>query len=118
MAAVTVDKDVNFEKLRTVVAPIAEGHGVKRVHPFGSRARGDDDSNGDFDFHIVPGRIQTLTKLCGLLRELEEALDAEVDMMSEGPCIKEDFFKKGFVTENLSTSRDARHLISIIQYSG
>jgi len=42
---------------------------------------------------FVPGRIQTLTKLCGLLRELEETLGGEVDIVSEESSLRDDFTK-------------------------
>ena len=94
METAEVMRDIMFEEIREVVAPIAERHGVDRIYMFGSRARGDNKKNSDFDFYIVPGRIQTLTKLCGLMRELEEALGGEVDIVSEEPSMNEGLAKE------------------------
>jgi len=94
MVATEIERNLSFEELREIVVPIAERYGVERVYLFGSRARGDNSSESDFDFYIVPGRIQTLTKLCGLLRELEEALEVGVDIISEGSRIKDDFLQE------------------------
>ncbi|MDR0791381.1 MAG: nucleotidyltransferase domain-containing protein [Methanomassiliicoccaceae archaeon] len=88
------DHDIGLEELRDIIAPIAEKHGVERIYLFGSRARGTNDSNSDFDFYIVPGRIRTLTKLCSLIRELEEALGREVDIISEEPSLSEEFSRE------------------------
>ena len=96
MAATEAMPGLNIEEIREVVAPIAERHGVDRVYLFGSRARGDNKERSDFDFYIIPGRIQTLTKLCGLMRELEEALGGEVDIVSEESSLREDFTKEIF----------------------
>jgi len=89
-------RDFRFEEIREMVAPIVEKHGVDRIYMFGSRARGDNGRSSDFDFYIVPCRIQTLTKLCGLLRELEDALGGEVDIVSEGSSLRDDFTKEIF----------------------
>ena len=96
MATAEAMRDLKFEEIREVVAPIAERNRVDRIYIFGSRARGDNKENSDFDFYIIPGRIQTLTKLCRLMRELEEALGGGVDIVSEGPSLREDFTKEIF----------------------
>ena len=90
----TGDRDVKFDDVCDIVAPIAKKHGVEKVYLFGSRARGTNDSNSDFDFYIIPGRIRTLTKLCGLIIELEEALKGEVDIIVEDPSLKEEFLQE------------------------
>ena len=90
------DRDIRFEELRDIVTPIAKRHGVEKIYLFGSRARGTDDGNSDFDFYIVPGRIRTLTKLCSLIRELKEALGKDVDIISEEPYPNEEFSREVF----------------------
>lgn len=94
MGAADMKHDISIEELREVVAPIAEKHGVESIYLFGSRARGDNDEDSDFDFYIVPGRIQTLTKLCGLLIDLEEALGKGVDIVSEDPHMREELLQE------------------------
>jgi predicted nucleotidyltransferase len=86
--------EITFEALCSIVAPIAEKRGVHRVYLIGSRARGDNDESSDFDFYIVPGQIQSLIGLSGLLRELKEALRCEVDVVCEDPHLKDDFIRE------------------------
>ena len=83
-------QEISFEKLCMIVAPIAEKYGAERVYLFGSRARGDNRLDSDFDFFIALGRIRGL-KLCGFWNELENALGIEVDIVTEGAKLKDDF---------------------------
>jgi len=85
--------DLSFEELCEIVAPIAIKRGVDRVFLFGSRARGDNDTDSDYDFYIIPGRIRSLIGPSGFMHDLEEALGADVDVISEDPHIKEDFLQ-------------------------
>jgi len=96
VATAEAGRDFKFEDVCDIVAPIAKKHGVDRVYMFGSRARGDNREDSDFDFYIVPGRIRTLTKLCGLMRDLEEALGRGVDIISEDPYLTKDFSQEVF----------------------
>ena len=94
MGATEAMRELTFEELCKIVAPIAEKRGVAKIYLIGSRARGDNDEKSDYDFYIVPGRIRSLIGLSGLMSELEEALGAEVDIISEDPHIEEDFLQK------------------------
>ena len=94
MTATAMSQDPEFEEICEIVAPIAKKHGVTSIYLFGSRARGDSRTDSDFDFYIVPGRIRTLTKLCGLLCDLEDALGKGVDLITEEPSLNEDFSKE------------------------
>lgn len=89
-----VEDDVGFEGLCKMIAPIAKKRGVDKIYLFGSRARGDNGTESDYDFFIVPGRIRSLIGLSGLMQDLEEVLGAEVDIISEDPYIKEDIMKE------------------------
>jgi len=76
--------NVTIEELCEVVAPIAEKHNIVKVCLFGSRARGDNDENSDFDFYItVPERFSAIT-LGSFLYDLRDALGSEVDVIREG----------------------------------
>jgi len=94
MGAGETKRDLSFEELCEIVAPIAEKRGVAKIYLFGSRARGENDEKSDYDFFIELGRINSLIGLSGLMRELEEALGAKVDIISDDPHIEEDFLKK------------------------
>ena len=96
MATSEVEHNLSFEELCEIVAPIAKKRGVDCIYLFGSRARGDNDTKSDFDFYIIPGQIQSLIGLSGLMQDLEEALGNKVDIISEDPYIKEDFLQEVF----------------------
>ena len=68
---------------RDSVLGLAAKHGACNVRVFGSVARGDSDSHSDVDFlvDLEPGR--TLSDLGGLLMDLQEALGAPVDIVTE-----------------------------------
>jgi len=74
---------ISFNELREIVAPIAEKYGAGGIYLFGSRARGDNKEDSDFDFYVIRGKIKGL-KLCGLIRELEESLGSSVDVVTDG----------------------------------
>lgn len=100
MDVTNINRDLSFEELCEIVAPIAEKYGAERIYLFGSRARGDNSCNSDFDFLVALGRIRGL-KLCGLLRELEETLGTKVDIVTEGALSEDDFSKELFQDRRL-----------------
>jgi len=95
MKATNIKRNISFEELHDIVAPIAEKYGAASIYLFGSRARGDSSEDSDYDFYISLGRIKGL-KICGLLRELEEALGDHVDIVTEGAKLTDDFSKEIF----------------------
>ncbi|MDR0309457.1 MAG: nucleotidyltransferase domain-containing protein, partial [Candidatus Methanoplasma sp.] len=42
----------DIQRIRSIVEPIASRYGIEKMYLFGSRARGDNDPNSDFDFFI------------------------------------------------------------------
>ena len=72
------------EELRSIVAPIAEKHGVEKVYLFGSVARGDFNENSDYDFCVDAGRIRDYDDLAHLVRDMEDAIRSEVDVITLG----------------------------------
>lgn len=75
--------DYTLDELKTILAPIAEKYGVERICIFGSRARGDNTPESDYDFCIVPDKSMSLIELSGFLLDLKEALESEVDVICE-----------------------------------
>lgn len=69
--------------LKKMIRPIAKKYGVESVYLFGSRARGDYRADSDFDFYIKKGRIRGYFALGGFFEELKEALQAEIDLVSQ-----------------------------------
>ena len=73
----------DIASIARIVAPIAEKYGVERVALFGSRARGDAGTGSDYDFVIRNGGIRSLFTLAAFLTDLEDALKAPVDLVSD-----------------------------------
>ncbi len=72
-----------FDELSRIVGPIAAEYGMIRVYLFGSRARGDNRPDSDYDFCIVPPEGIGLFRMGGFYGRLEEALGTEVSIVSE-----------------------------------
>lgn len=68
---------------REEILGLAAKYGAYNVRVFGSVARGEADSESDVDFlvEVEPGR--SLLDLGGLLMELQELLDCQVDVVTE-----------------------------------
>jgi hypothetical protein len=69
---------------RAEILGCAVDHGARNVRVFGSTARGESDAASDVDLlvEMEPGR--SLVDLVGLWQDLEDLLDARVDVLSEG----------------------------------
>jgi predicted nucleotidyltransferase len=68
---------------RADIVRAATRHGARNVRVFGSVARGEADEASDIDFlvEMAPGR--SLLDMGGLLMELRELLQRDVDVVSE-----------------------------------
>jgi predicted nucleotidyltransferase len=68
---------------RNEIMQIARARGATRVRVFGSVARGDATEASDLDFlvDLEPGR--SLLDLGGLLMDLQELLERDVDVVTE-----------------------------------
>lgn len=73
----------SIQKLREAVAPLAARYGVERMYLFGSRARGDHRPDSDFDFLISKGRVRSLFTHAALWQDLEDTLQAPVDLVTD-----------------------------------
>jgi predicted nucleotidyltransferase len=92
-------KELTFEELRDIVTPIAKKHGMLRVYLFGSRARGDNKTGSDYDFCILAPKGYGLFKIGSFLCDLEDALKAEVDIVSEDALYKSPYFKEEMIRD-------------------
>ena len=73
-----------MDDIRSRVAPVARRYGVRSIVLFGSRARGDNRDDSDFDLLLemkVPGVNYTVP---GLMADLRDALGAPVDAYYAG----------------------------------
>ncbi|MBQ9564828.1 MAG: nucleotidyltransferase domain-containing protein [Synergistaceae bacterium] len=71
----------DLQRLKEVVSPIASRYGIAKMSLFGSRSRGEERSDSDYDFWISKGKLRGLFALGGLMSDLENALGAEVDII-------------------------------------
>lgn len=75
--------DYSIPEIKNIVMPIAKKHGVKRISLFGSRARGDNNYDSDYDFLITKGKVKSLWLYMGLVDDLEEAFKTHVDVVMD-----------------------------------
>ena len=87
----TVSHSKNYAKRSDLLLK----HGVDSVYLFGSRARGEERDDSDYDFYVVRGKIKGL-KLCGLIRELEGSLGGSVDVITDGAKMENDLSQNIF----------------------
>ncbi|MDR2698415.1 MAG: nucleotidyltransferase domain-containing protein [Candidatus Methanoplasma sp.] len=81
-----------IRRIRSIVEPIASKYGIEKMYLFGSRARGDNCEKSDFDFFIHPGEIRSLFEISRLMRDLQNSLDQDVDIVSAGALKEGDVF--------------------------
>jgi predicted nucleotidyltransferase len=74
---------LTFEELCEIVAPIAVKRGMLRVYLFGSRARGDNRDDSDYDFCILAPKEYGLIKIGSFRCDLIDTLGTEVDVVCE-----------------------------------
>ena len=103
-------KEYTFEELCQIVGAIAAEYGILKVYLFGSRARGDNRPDSDYDFCIVAPKGMNrpdsdydfcivapkgmgLFKMGGFYGKLEEALGTEIDIVSER-ALRDDFSRE------------------------
>ena len=82
------DRQVIQDLIR-VVSPIAASYGVEKLYLFGSRARGDERPDSDYDFLISKGEVQTLFLHAALWQALEDALQTPVDLVTDSSVDRE-----------------------------
>lgn len=89
----TETKEYTFEELRRIVGTVAARHGMIRVYLFGSRARGDNRPDSDYDFCILTPDDYSLFDVGGFYADLRDALGTEIDVECE-ESLGDDFRKE------------------------
>ncbi len=84
-------KELTFEELCEVVGAIAAEYGMIRVYLIGSRARGDNRPDSDYDFCVFEPRGTGMFKMSGFFHKLKDALGTEIDVVSERALGDNDF---------------------------
>ena len=97
------NKIYTLNEIKNIIAPIAARYGVDKVYLFGSYARGDADEESDIDLFIEAVAIKGLFVLGGLYAELEDALDKELDLITEKSLKynNDNIFKDNLVKERV-----------------
>lgn len=73
-----------IQEKREEILRIAAHHGARNVRVFGSVARGEADEDSDIDFLVEMESGRTLLDMGGLLMELRDLLDRDVDVFTVG----------------------------------
>lgn len=100
MEYVHAEGEPDFDELCRIVGAIAAEYGILKVYLFGSRARGDNTADSDYDFCIVTPKGMGLFKVGGFYGKLEDALGSNIDVISE-KSMSEDFSKEVFKERRL-----------------
>lgn len=80
---------LSVDEIRKSVAPICQRYGVSRAYLFGSYSRNEATEDSDVDIRIEKGRLRDLFALSGFRLDIVEALQKEVDVVSQLPDAQE-----------------------------
>ena len=80
--------ELTLDELKKIVVPIAEKYELKSLYLVGSRARGDNRPDSDYDF-CYEMKKPSLLRAGKLWTELSEALKSEIDLISRNAASKE-----------------------------
>ena len=72
--------DLSVEDLRELIVPIAKKYDLKSLYLIGSRARGDNGPDSDYDF-CFEMKKPSLMRESELLADLRDAVQSEVDLI-------------------------------------
>ena len=86
-------REYTIEELRRIVEPIAESYGMRQVYLFGSRARGDNREDSDYDFCVVTSDDCDLFELGGFFADLRDALGVQIDLVCQ-ESLRDDFSRE------------------------
>lgn len=74
---------MDLAQIEKKIAPILEKYGIKSAGVFGSYARGEANKDSDLDILIDYDVTLSLFELVALERELSEALNVKVDVVTK-----------------------------------
>ena len=80
---------LSIDEIRKKVIPICQRYGINRAYLFGSYSRNEATENSDVDIRIEKGRLRGLFALSGFRLDIVEALQKEVDVVSQLPDTQE-----------------------------
>lgn len=72
-----------IDEIKRRITPVAQKYKLAAVYLFGSYARGDATDKSDVDLLVdLTGSVIRGLNFCALYRELEEALDTKIDLIT------------------------------------
>ena len=83
--------DLSIEELREIVAPIAERTNITGVSIFGSRARGDYDSDSDYDLLIDVNENYRFRDYLCFKEYVSKMLECDVDVITRRSLMDDQF---------------------------
>ena len=72
--------ELSIDEIKNIARPIAEKYDLKSLYLVGSRARGDNRAESDYDFCFEQKR-PSLIKAAGLMDKLSKAFGTEIDLI-------------------------------------
>lgn len=92
--------DLSIEELSRLIAPVARENNIVGVSLFGSRARGDYDSDSDYDFLIDVNKDYRFRNYVNFKDVMSELLQCDVDVVSRR-SLTEDRFSRDILKEEI-----------------
>jgi hypothetical protein len=86
-----------LKEKREQILAIAERHGARRIHIFGSTARGEGARDSDVDFLIELAPKRSLLDIIAMKQDLEDLLQCKVDVVTEkavSPYIRDEIVSR------------------------
>ena len=74
---------MNINEIKEIVSKIAVRYGISKILLFGSRAKGNEKLESDYDFLITNGNMKSLLEFSGFCLDLEDAFNAPVDVITD-----------------------------------
>lgn len=87
-ASSTIDHARKIAEIALLVGGVCSSYGVDKLVLFGSQARGEANSESDFDFRVDRGEVRGM-EFFSLKHDLEQALHARVDLITTESMRKE-----------------------------
>ena len=82
-------KILSVDEIRNSITPICRQYGINRAYLFGSYSRNEATEDSDVDIRIEKGRLRGLFALSGFRLDIADALQKEVDIVSQLPDTQE-----------------------------
>lgn len=76
------EKIYTLDEIKAIAHPIAARYGIAALYLFGSYARGEATPHSDLDFRVDRGDLVDLLELGGLISDLEDSFDKNLDVLT------------------------------------